>query len=67
MRSLCSGRRISTGARSKGCGRSASAPELLVDELIAAFEARYAVTRELVETAVERVEFKVPRALREPA
>ena len=55
------------GVRAVGVTAGASAPELLVDELIAAFEARYAVTRELVETAVERVEFKVPRALREPA
>ena len=40
-----------------------------VDELevLEAFKARYAVTVEVVETAQEHVEFKVPRALREPA
>ncbi|WP_417713623.1 4-hydroxy-3-methylbut-2-enyl diphosphate reductase [Pseudophaeobacter arcticus] len=45
----------------------ASAPELLVNEVIDAFRARYDVTVEVVETAVERVEFKVPRVLRHPA
>lgn len=44
----------------------ASAPELLVNEVIDAFRARYDVTVEVVETAVERVEFKVPRVLRQP-
>jgi 4-hydroxy-3-methylbut-2-enyl diphosphate reductase len=55
------------GARAVGLSAGASAPEVLVDEVIAAFAERYTLTRELVETAVERVEFKVPRALREPA
>ncbi len=45
----------------------ASAPEVLVNEVIDAFRARYDVTVEMVETAVENVEFKVPRVLREPA
>lgn len=45
----------------------ASAPELLVNEVIDAFRARYEVTVEVVETAVERVEFKVPRVLRQAA
>ncbi|WP_323782784.1 4-hydroxy-3-methylbut-2-enyl diphosphate reductase [Leisingera sp.] len=45
----------------------ASAPELLVNEVIDAFRARYEVTVEVVETAVETVEFKVPRVLRQPA
>ena len=35
-------------------------------EVVDAFRARYVVTEELVETAQERVEFKVPRMLREP-
>jgi len=43
----------------------ASAPELLVNEVIDAFRTRYDVTVEVVETAVERVEFKVPRVLRQ--
>jgi 4-hydroxy-3-methylbut-2-enyl diphosphate reductase len=55
------------GARAVGLTAGASAPEVLVEEVIGAFAARYDVTRELVETAVERVEFKVPRILREPA
>ncbi|WP_120634426.1 4-hydroxy-3-methylbut-2-enyl diphosphate reductase [Ruegeria sp. EL01] len=45
----------------------ASAPEVLVDEVIEAFSDHYDVTVELVETAVENVEFKVPRVLRQPA
>jgi 4-hydroxy-3-methylbut-2-enyl diphosphate reductase len=55
------------GIRSIGLTAGASAPEILVNEVIDAFRARYAVTVEQVETAVERVEFKVPRILREPA
>jgi len=38
-----------------------------VDEVIAAFRARHALTVETVETAVESVEFKVPRVFRESA
>jgi 4-hydroxy-3-methylbut-2-enyl diphosphate reductase len=53
------------GARAVGVTAGASAPELLVEEVIAAFRSRYAVTERLVETARERVEFKVPRVLRE--
>ena len=48
-----------------GITAGASAPELLVNEVIDAFKARYDVTVELVETAQENVEFKVPRVLRE--
>jgi 4-hydroxy-3-methylbut-2-enyl diphosphate reductase len=55
------------GIRAVGVTAGASAPEVLVTEVIDAFRARYAVTVESVETAVERVEFKVPRVLREPA
>jgi len=54
------------GIRSVGVTAGASAPEVLVDEVIAAFADRYDLTVELVETARERVEFKVPRVLREP-
>ena len=54
------------GIRAVGVTAGASAPEVLVDEVIAAFADRYDVTVELVETAQERVEFKVPRVLREP-
>jgi 4-hydroxy-3-methylbut-2-enyl diphosphate reductase len=55
------------GARTVGVTAGASAPEVLVDEVIAAFRARYAVTLETVETARESVEFKVPRVFRESA
>jgi 4-hydroxy-3-methylbut-2-en-1-yl diphosphate reductase len=54
------------GIRSVGVTAGASAPEVLVNEVIDAFRARFAVTVEMVETAVENVEFKVPRILREP-
>ena len=50
-----------------GVTAGASAPEVLVNEVIDAFRARFDVTVELVETARENVEFKVPRVLREPA
>jgi 4-hydroxy-3-methylbut-2-en-1-yl diphosphate reductase len=53
--------------RSVGITAGASAPEELVNEVIDAFRDRFDVTVELVETAVENVEFKVPKALREPA
>jgi 4-hydroxy-3-methylbut-2-enyl diphosphate reductase len=52
------------GVRSVGITAGASAPEELVTEVIDAFRARYTVTVELVETAQENVEFKVPRVLR---
>ncbi|MEZ5798962.1 MAG: 4-hydroxy-3-methylbut-2-enyl diphosphate reductase [Paracoccaceae bacterium] len=53
--------------RSVGVTAGASAPEVLVNEVIDAFRARFDVTVEQVETAVEDIEFKVPRILREPA
>ena len=53
------------GVRSVGITAGASAPEVLINEVIDAFHARYDVTVEMVETAKERVEFKVPRVLRE--
>ncbi len=55
------------GIRTVGVTAGASAPEVLVNEVIDAFRARFNVTLELVETAKENVEFKVPRILREPA
>ena len=54
------------GIGSVGVTAGASAPEILVEEVIDAFRARYDVTVEQVETAVENVEFKVPRVLRAP-
>lgn len=55
------------GITSIGITAGASAPEVLINEVIAAFEDRFDVTRDVIETAVENVEFKVPRVLREPA
>lgn len=55
------------GISSIGITAGASAPEVLINEVIDAFKDRYDVTVEQVETAVENVEFKVPRVLREPA
>ncbi|MEM6384987.1 MAG: 4-hydroxy-3-methylbut-2-enyl diphosphate reductase [Pseudomonadota bacterium] len=55
------------GISSLGLTAGASAPEVLVNEVIDAFRDRFEVTVELVETAVENVEFKVPRVLRVPA
>ena len=47
-----------------GITAGASAPEILVNEVIAAFEERFTTTVELAETTREAVEFKVPRILR---
>jgi 4-hydroxy-3-methylbut-2-en-1-yl diphosphate reductase len=55
------------GIATLGITAGASAPEVLVDEVIDAFRDRYEVTVELIETAKEDVEFKVPRVLRVPA
>ena len=51
------------GARRLGITAGASAPELLVDEMIAACRARYEVTVEEVRTIEESVVFKLPRQL----
>ena len=59
--------RAREGIASVGITAGASAPEVLVNEVIDAFRARYEVTVKPVETAVESVEFKVPRVLRQPA
>lgn len=58
--------RALSGIRSVGVTAGASAPEELVTEVIDAFRARFNVSVEVVETAQESVEFKVPRLLREP-
>lgn len=55
------------GIATVGITAGASAPEVLVGEVIDAFRARFTVTVEQVETAQENVEFKVPRVLRQPA
>ncbi|MEX0283021.1 MAG: 4-hydroxy-3-methylbut-2-enyl diphosphate reductase [Paracoccaceae bacterium] len=55
------------GIKSVGITAGASAPDVLITEVIDAFRAHYDVTLEQVETAKETVEFKVPRVLRVPA
>ena len=55
------------GVTTLGVSAGASAPEVLVDEIIAAFRERYDVTLETVRTAEERIAFNIPRELREPA
>ena len=52
------------GIRAVGVTAGASAPEVLVNEVIEAFRARYDTRVEVVETAQENIEFKVPRILR---
>jgi 4-hydroxy-3-methylbut-2-en-1-yl diphosphate reductase len=54
------------GIAAVGVTAGASAPEVLVNEVIDAFRARYDTRVEIVETAQEHVAFKVPRILREP-
>ena len=55
------------GTATLGISAGASAPEDLVEGVIAAFRERYDVTTQEVVTRVERVAFNVPRVLREPA
>jgi 4-hydroxy-3-methylbut-2-enyl diphosphate reductase len=49
--------------RTVGLTAGASAPEILVDEVIAAFRERFDVTLEMAETVRESIQFKLPRAL----
>lgn len=51
-------------ARTIGVTAGASAPELLVDEVVAAFRERYDVKIETVTTAEESIAFNIPRELR---
>lgn len=53
------------GVRTVGLTAGASAPEVLVDEVINAFRTRFDVTVELERTVDEDVVFTLPRALRE--
>jgi 4-hydroxy-3-methylbut-2-en-1-yl diphosphate reductase len=53
------------GITTLGITAGASAPELLVNDIIDAFRARFEVTVETVATTVERIAFNVPRELRE--
>jgi 4-hydroxy-3-methylbut-2-enyl diphosphate reductase len=53
------------GITSLGLTAGASAPETLVEEIIAAFADRFDVTVETVRTAEETISFNLPRELRE--
>ena len=55
------------GIRNLGITAGASAPEVLINEVIDSFKENHLVDVEIVETAIENVNFKVPRVLREPA
>ncbi|MDQ0316153.1 4-hydroxy-3-methylbut-2-enyl diphosphate reductase [Amorphus orientalis] len=55
------------GIRSLGITAGASAPETLVEEIIAAFAEHYEVTVETVRTADETIAFNLPRELRTAA
>ena len=55
------------GIETLGITAGASAPEVLINEVIDSFRENHHVDLEIVETAVENVNFKVPRVLREPA
>jgi 4-hydroxy-3-methylbut-2-enyl diphosphate reductase len=55
------------GIGAVGITAGASAPAVLIEEVINAFRTRFDTTVEIVETAQENVEFKVPRVLRMPA
>ena len=51
--------------KSVGITAGASAPEILVNEVVEALRERFEIKTHLVETATESVNFKVPRILRE--
>ena len=53
------------GINTIGITAGASAPDVLIQEVVDAFSDHYSVTIETVETAKENVSFKVPRVLRE--
>ncbi|HSM42825.1 MAG TPA: 4-hydroxy-3-methylbut-2-enyl diphosphate reductase [Afifellaceae bacterium] len=55
------------GVAAVGVTAGASAPEVLVEEVIDAFAGRYDLSVEIVSTADEDVTFMLPRALRETA
>tara|TARA_X000000950_G_scaffold45340_3_gene51517 strand:- start:1918 stop:2868 length:951 start_codon:yes stop_codon:yes gene_type:complete len=54
-----------TDIKSIGITAGASAPEILINEVIEALKERFEVKTNIVETATENVNFKVPRILRE--
>ena len=58
---------VFTNIRTLGITAGASAPEVLVNEMVTAFRERYDVTVEEVITARENIAFNVPRELRDAA
>ena len=56
-----------SGIRRVGITAGASAPEVLVEEVIAAFDARFAITVEVVTAAAEAITFNLPKQLRDVA
>jgi 4-hydroxy-3-methylbut-2-enyl diphosphate reductase len=56
---------VFSGVRRLGVTAGASAPEVLVDEIVDAFKARFDAKVETVTTAEESIAFKLPRELRE--
>ncbi len=55
------------GIRSLGVTAGASAPEVLIDEVIAAFGTRFDIAVEVVTTTTESIAFNLPRQLRDAA
>jgi 4-hydroxy-3-methylbut-2-enyl diphosphate reductase len=55
------------GIRKLGVTAGASAPEVLVEEVIDAFSERFTVRVELVSAAEESIAFNLPRELRDAA
>lgn len=55
------------GTRTLGITAGASAPEVLVEEVISAFRERFDIDVETIVTREESVSFKLPRALRQAA
>lgn len=55
------------GITTLGVSAGASAPEILVQEIVEAFGERFDVTVEEIETATENIAFNIPRQLRDVA
>ncbi|HDR27341.1 4-hydroxy-3-methylbut-2-enyl diphosphate reductase [Rhodovulum sp.] len=55
------------GMSKVGLTAGASAPDVLIEEVVRAFRDRYDLEIEQVVTATEKIEFRLPRIVREPA
>jgi 4-hydroxy-3-methylbut-2-enyl diphosphate reductase len=53
------------GIKSVGITAGASAPEILIDEVIESFKSKYNINLKVIETAKEDISFKLPKILRE--